>query len=78
MNNKSCTSVPRLKVKILNKIIYLMKLKWHLNLFYNLIEPKECSQLLQITQDCLEIGGSAGDLMLPLCTLYRVCRSCVS
>ncbi|XP_050539845.1 uncharacterized protein LOC126904671 isoform X2 [Daktulosphaira vitifoliae] len=42
------------------------------------VEPKECSQLLQITQDCLEIGGSAGDLLLPLCTLYRVCRSCES
>lgn len=41
-------------------------------------ERKECSQLLQITQDCLELGGSAGDLMLPVCTLYRICRSCVS
>ncbi|XP_050422950.1 uncharacterized protein LOC126834814 [Adelges cooleyi] len=41
-------------------------------------EHKECTQLLQITQDCLEIGGSAGDLMLPLCTLYRVCRTCES
>lgn len=43
-----------------------------------LAEHKECTQLLQITQDCLELGGSAGDLMLPVCTLYRVCRTCVS
>lgn len=41
-------------------------------------DHKECTQLLQITQDCLELGGSAGDLMLPVCTLYRVCRTCES
>lgn len=40
-------------------------------------DNKECTQLLKITQDCLELGGSAGDLMLPVCTLYRVCRTCV-
>lgn len=43
-----------------------------------LADHKECTQLMQITQDCLELGGSAGDLMLPVCTLYRVCRTCVS
>ncbi|VVC33409.1 Hypothetical protein CINCED_3A013725 [Cinara cedri] len=36
----------------------------------------KCTQLLQITQDCLELGGSAGELMLPICTLYRVCNTC--
>jgi hypothetical protein len=43
-----------------------------------LADHKECTQLMQITQDCLDLGGSAGDLMLPVCTLYRVCRTCVS
>ncbi|XP_060878462.1 uncharacterized protein LOC132950879 [Metopolophium dirhodum] len=38
----------------------------------------ECTQLLQITQNCLELGGSAGDLMLPVCMLYRVCSTCES
>lgn len=38
----------------------------------------ECTQLQQITQNCLELGGSAGDLMLPVCTLYRVCSTCES
>lgn len=47
-------------------------------MYFLLADPKECTQLLQITQDCLELGGSAGDLMLPVCTLYRVCRTCVS
>lgn len=46
--------------------------------YFLLADHKECTQLLQITQDCLELGGSAGDLMLPVCTLYRVCRTCVS
>lgn len=49
------------------------------NICYLLLaDHKECTQLLQITQDCLDLGGSAGDLMLPVCTLYRVCRTCVS
>jgi len=42
------------------------------------VDHKECTQLQQITQDCLDLGGSAGDLMLPVCTLYRVCRTCES
>ncbi|CAI6344487.1 unnamed protein product [Macrosiphum euphorbiae] len=41
-------------------------------------EDHECTQLLQITQNCLELGGSAGDLMLPVCMLYRVCSTCES
>ncbi|XP_015375791.1 PREDICTED: uncharacterized protein LOC107170239 [Diuraphis noxia] len=41
-------------------------------------DHNECTQLLQITQNCLELGGSAGDLMLPVCMLYRVCRTCES
>ncbi|XP_025193819.1 protein PFF0380w [Melanaphis sacchari] len=41
-------------------------------------DRNECTQLQQITQNCLELGGSAGDLMLPVCTLYRVCSTCES
>lgn len=41
-------------------------------------DGNECTQLQQITQNCLELGGSAGDLMLPVCTLYRVCSICES
>lgn len=54
------------------------KKKHILTHIFLLADHKECTQLLQITQDCLELGGSAGDLMLPVCTLYRICRTCVS
>lgn len=59
-------------------ILYVnMKIKYNTFIFL-LADHNECTQLLQITQNCLELGGSAGDLMLPVCMLYRVCRTCVS
>lgn len=64
--------------KILNTTIQSFSVNMKKKKQFFLADHNECTQLLQITQNCLELGGSAGDLMLPVCTLYRVCSTCVS